>query len=487
MHNEFEGFGMTKEEEIEWIRLFKRDSELLIVYQVPVGRKYYCEVLGIRFHPKNLKHEGGFYFVDKNDLMLEYNALNEEYRKDSTFLQNIADKMEKEGDILISRTANLALGIEEKSIKELGEIFGKSNELFYKYMPFVWIIFSIEKLFSTVLRSKIREKLSVESEEVIGEYFNTLISVPYKETAAVAEIRQILNAASLIKKNGTLNPQINKMLKNTHKEFCWAGIMRVGWTYLKDEYGFDHYVDLAKALAQGNPEKELAEIDQKSSATARNYERFVSTMPIAPEIIEIANLLKRYIFLRTYRGEVVVKTMINIRKVLEEIATRLGIELGDIVFFTPEEIIKATQNRELPFYERRKKGYKLLILDGKPRVISEVDIVQVDFDAIREIKGEGILPGLVHGRVKRILTKEDVSKLAKGEILVAQMTSPDMMPAIMKASAIITDEGGLTCHAALISRELQIPCVISTEIATRVLKDGDQVFVNSKDGTVRKE
>jgi len=61
-----------------------------------------------------------------------------------------------------------------------------------------------------------------------------------------------------------------------------------------------------------------------------------------------------------------------------------------------------------------------------------------------------------------------------------------MMPAIMRASAIITDEGGLTCHAALISRELQIPCIIGTEVATKVFKDGDLVEVNSKEGIARK-
>jgi len=66
------------------------------------------------------------------------------------------------------------------------------------------------------------------------------------------------------------------------------------------------------------------------------------------------------------------------------------------------------------------------------------------------------------------------------------MTNPNMMPLIRKAKAIITDEGGITCHAAIISRELNIPCIIGTKIATKVLKDGDRVEVDADKGIVRK-
>ena len=71
-------------------------------------------------------------------------------------------------------------------------------------------------------------------------------------------------------------------------------------------------------------------------------------------------------------------------------------------------------------------------------------------------------------------------------ILVSFATSPNLMPAIRKASAIITNEGGLTCHAAIVSRELKIPCVIGTKIATKVLKDGDLVEVDANKGVVKK-
>jgi len=75
-------------------------------------------------------------------------------------------------------------------------------------------------------------------------------------------------------------------------------------------------------------------------------------------------------------------------------------------------------------------------------------------------------------------------KIEKADILVSTMTNPDLMPAIRRAKAIITDIGGLTCHAAIVSREFGIPCVIGTKIATQVLKDGSVVEVDATHGII---
>lgn len=78
-----------------------------------------------------------------------------------------------------------------------------------------------------------------------------------------------------------------------------------------------------------------------------------------------------------------------------------------------------------------------------------------------------------------------MGKVQKGDILVAVMTRPDYIVGIKKAAAIVTDEGGITCHAAIVAREIGIPCVIATKIATKVLKDGDLVEVNANHGVVK--
>ncbi len=79
-----------------------------------------------------------------------------------------------------------------------------------------------------------------------------------------------------------------------------------------------------------------------------------------------------------------------------------------------------------------------------------------------------------------------MSKMDEGDLLVSHMTDPEIVPAMKKAAAIVTDMGGITCHAAIVSRELGIPCVIGTKIATKVLRDGDLAEVDANKGIIRK-
>ena len=80
---------------------------------------------------------------------------------------------------------------------------------------------------------------------------------------------------------------------------------------------------------------------------------------------------------------------------------------------------------------------------------------------------------------------EEIPEVMEGEVLVAPMTTPDYLPAMKRATAFVTDEGGITCHAAIVARELKKPCIIGTKIATKVLKDGDLVEVDANTGTVK--
>jgi pyruvate,water dikinase len=102
-----------------------------------------------------------------------------------------------------------------------------------------------------------------------------------------------------------------------------------------------------------------------------------------------------------------------------------------------------------------------------------------------EIRGNVGYKGNIQGKVRIILHSEDFNKFQDGEILVTSMTRPEFVPLMKKAGAIITNEGGITCHAAIISRELKKPCIIGTKIATQVLKDGDLVEVDADAGVVR--
>ncbi|MDK2789610.1 MAG: pyruvate, water dikinase [Methanothermococcus sp.] len=100
------------------------------------------------------------------------------------------------------------------------------------------------------------------------------------------------------------------------------------------------------------------------------------------------------------------------------------------------------------------------------------------------VKGIGASPGVASGKVKIIMDLEEIGKIEDGDILVTKMTTPDMVPAMKRASAIVTSDGGLTCHAAIISRELGTPCVVGTKNATHVLKDNMIVTVDGEKGVV---
>jgi phosphohistidine swiveling domain-containing protein len=114
-----------------------------------------------------------------------------------------------------------------------------------------------------------------------------------------------------------------------------------------------------------------------------------------------------------------------------------------------------------------------------------LDFFQKGVDIKEDIKGMTASVGIARGRVKKILKIHDMANIEKGDILVVSMTRPEMVPAMKLVSAIITDEGGVTSHAAIVSRELGIPCIIGTKIATQMLNDGDIVEINADKGFVK--
>ena len=113
----------------------------------------------------------------------------------------------------------------------------------------------------------------------------------------------------------------------------------------------------------------------------------------------------------------------------------------------------------------------------------EEEIIPVD-KAEMLVKGLGASPGVAFGPVQHIPTPKDIDKMSEGAILVTDMTTPDFVPAMKKAAGIVTNAGGSTCHAAIVSRELGIPCIVGTMKATTVLQEGEFVTVDAVHGIV---
>ena len=114
-----------------------------------------------------------------------------------------------------------------------------------------------------------------------------------------------------------------------------------------------------------------------------------------------------------------------------------------------------------------------------------VYLIREKADVVTEISGAIAHKGMVRGAARIVRHRGELSKVLQGDVLIAPMTTPWYMPALKRAAAIVTDEGGITSHAAIVARELGIPCVIGTKIATTALHDGDEVEVDATNGVVR--
>ncbi|HDR73999.1 MAG TPA: phosphoenolpyruvate synthase [Methanoculleus sp.] len=134
-------------------------------------------------------------------------------------------------------------------------------------------------------------------------------------------------------------------------------------------------------------------------------------------------------------------------------------------------------------------GPEIYVLQSRPiTTIASGKGQPAETDAREEaaiiLEGQGASPGIGSGKVVIIRDIKDVGKVKEGDVLVAKMTNPDMVPAMRRVSAIITDEGGMTCHAAIVSRELGTPAIVGTKTATSKLKNGQVVTIDGEKGLV---
>jgi pyruvate, water dikinase len=132
-------------------------------------------------------------------------------------------------------------------------------------------------------------------------------------------------------------------------------------------------------------------------------------------------------------------------------------------------------------------GDDVYLVQTRPiTAVSEPEGAEPAVEGETLIRGLGASPGTAVGPVRVLHAPEDGVRLKSGDVLVATMTSPDWVPLMRRASGIVTDGGGMTSHAAIVSRELGIPCIVGTGRATRVLHDGQVVTVHAREGIVRR-
>ncbi len=217
----------------------------------------------------------------------------------------------------------------------------------------------------------------------------------------------------------------------------------------------------------------------------RIYEALYFLAEVVQEDSEDFRLIKEAFELTDNTGDKGDQAM---RKSLERCFPELG-ELSSVLLI--EEIFSKNTPPRIELEKRMKKYFYAddrLFIDKTREDIEGIFGIKINNNEVRnsqEFNGDVGFPGKVIGVVHKIMSYSKAKELKEGEILVTAMTTPEFLPALKKASAFITDEGGIVSHAAIVAREMKKPCIVGTRIATRILKDGDLIAIDANKGVIK--
>jgi phosphohistidine swiveling domain-containing protein len=259
-----------------------------------------------------------------------------------------------------------------------------------------------------------------------------------------------------------------------------------------------HFIDQINKLLRKDIEKMRKEIGNAARVKIKRRDKKVKELNLSKEEIILAKAVRSLAYLQELKKATQTKShpVLNF-VVYKDLARRLRVPVRTFDYMSYPEIKdalkKGVSDGLLNEIKQRKDVSALVMSDLKYKwiygeevknILRANNFIQVNKNT-RVLKGVAASRGFARGRVSVCIFSTQINKIKKGDILVAGMTTPDFVPAMKKAAAIITDEGGITSHAAIVSRELQIPCVIGTKIATKVLRDGDFVEVDADRGVVK--
>ncbi|MFH1400784.1 MAG: PEP-utilizing enzyme, partial [Nanoarchaeota archaeon] len=221
-----------------------------------------------------------------------------------------------------------------------------------------------------------------------------------------------------------------------------------------------------------------------------------------PRLRLIADIIHQYTFIRTDRLDQWKRAQAKLRRAFDIIAQDLARTTGlpwtrdVVVSCLNEEIMEYCGHRMPPVFEdviKRSGNDYVYYCDPAPHIMTDASAVKSIVDAVvlqesrkSDIRGTVAYSGKVSGRVVLVKGKGDLRDVREGDILVAKVTLPEYTPAMRRAAAVVTEEGGITSHAAVIARELRKPCIVGTSNCMRLLDAGDLVEVDADKGVVRK-
>ena len=389
-----------------------------------VDAKYFSRVGLNGFGYKTSLYQYPDLYMNKKEVKANLVALSSYFKKHNIF--DLSDLLEK---------------FHSSNVKEIKKIIASNlsaldklsafREMVCGYFPFIWMVYPLEIYYKELTTKIVPKHVKSDAQKWVGD-----VSVPKKKNTYVLMQEELVKSP----------------IEEVHKKFAWLK-SRDGFT---DFYTIEELEEIKDNLKESEPHKVM----------------------IPKQLMGLVDELKELIFYRTDRTDKFYEILGLARPIFQEVASKIGVSFKELAFYDVDSILVGIPKKV-------RMPYSYLYLNGKQSIINE-KFVDFKRDYKEEVTGTPAYGGIVKGFVKIVKHPSDIKKVIPNDILVTQMTLPSFILAMQKASAFVTDEGGITCHAAIISRELKKPCIIGTKIATKVFKDGDLVEVDANKGIVRK-
>ncbi len=295
---------------------------------------------------------------------------------------------------------------------------------------------------------------------------------------------------------------IDNLLKAV--QVCWASLYGARAIYYRAKQGFDHHtVNIAVVVQRLVPSEKAGVMFTSHPVTGETLAIIEGSWGLGESVVSGSVSPDKYVFDR--RTERIVDKFIATKRIEIVADGEYGTITLDVAADRQEmQVLSDEEIRRLSIYgivseehygvpqdmEWGIVGDQIFVLQSRPITTIKNNgkkAVQNLIDAGSGdviLQGQGASPGIASGKVAIVYDVKDIGKVKDGDIMVTRMTNPDMVPAMRKVAAIITDEGGMTCHAAIVSRELGTPAVVGTKTATQLLSEGQVVTVDGEKGLI---
>lgn len=466
------------------------------------GRNY-RKILAV-FEGSDMK----FYYGQKDcHAMAKY--LVGKIRDDPAFGDAINANILRLSDELEAQTRKIPANVSKLSNERLCELIETHVRIHTRLYEWGWLSNATDMFFpefTGYLQAYLR-RLASDNEEVNAWFI--VLSSPESFSAEARQHQELLTLAKKIHRNEKMRQVfLSGNLKKIKSCCISTGFLKLIEAYAKkhepisalwlgEPFSSDHYLIELSGLFKSEKSPAQQEVDAKKDLAEKKSakEKLFLKLEIDEKNRHLFRIFSEFMITKFYRRYAQLRALYALRRVFTEISKRFGLtNLAARRLLTQEyRQLLVEGSFDLSILKKREKLMVLYSEKGVNRIFTGrsakkiAQSVKEKIDtSVRELKGQCACLGKAKGEAKIILSAKDMHKMNLGDVLVAIATNPDVVPAMKKAVAIITEQGGVTCHAAIVSRELNIPCIIGTKIATKWLKDGDLVEVDASKGIVRK-